>query len=228
MRCAAALLLLAFAAPSSLSQSHEADGMNAEDFVEEVPPHGEQVPPEENNLPPEEDMDDIMAELAREREAQEAADEQAKAEARALRDQKRHEAKLAKEIKEESKLGAVVTEIVAHGEAAKLFSGDDPVAAAFRWCEKRSRLEKTWLLGVTEQFTQALAGNVPDYTPAEDTVLKSAGKHGKRAKEHSKDGEYDLAAMDLLRAMGRKVSMASICDYGCVTVSQTAGWTAQI
>ena len=187
----------------------------------EVPPvdveyaGGDEMVDEQEPMPPEdESVEDIMAELQREQEEREVAAEAAREAEREARDQQKRARQEAKQAADEAKLGEVIVAVDnprsadnAHeisDHTAKLFQGDDAAAASFRFCEKAEILEKEWLLAVAAQLNTALSEQKPNYRPAASAVLKSAGAYSKRAKVHSKDGEYDLAAIDLIRALSRR------------------------
>lgn len=61
-------------------------------------------------------------------------------------------------------------------------------------------------VAVSKQLAEKLAssGDEIAYKPPDGLQLKSAGAHNKRSKEHSKDGDYDLAIADLIRALMRQ------------------------
>ena len=156
--------------------------------------------------------DDIMAEMRAEQAKQEAAEQQAKQQAAAKRQQAQDAARQARHDAEDAKLGEVVTQqqftVTQNGRqraaVAKLHAGEDGAAAALRFCERYDLLSKESLLEIATKLAANLASSKPDYKPSEDTVLKSAGAYRKRSKESSKDGEYDAAVRDLLRALQRK------------------------
>eukprot|EP01051_Picozoa_sp_SAG22_P005618 SAG22_NODE_338_length_12038_cov_24.655583_5_plen_462_part_00 len=56
---------------------------------------------------------------------------------------------------------------------------------------------------VANQLAEKVAGNEA-YDPPAELRLRTAGAHSKRSKEHSKEGEYDFAVNDLIRALLRK------------------------
>ena len=156
--------------------------------------------------------DDIMAELKAEQARQQAAEEQAKATERARRQQARDAAEQAKIAADDALLGPVVLSMQftvtkdnrQMARAAKMHEGEDAAVAALRFCERYSLLSVEWLQSIAKQLGEKLASEKPDYSPKEGAVLKSAGAHRKRAKEAQKDGEYDSAVVDLMRALGRK------------------------
>ena len=57
---------------------------------------------------------------------------------------------------------------------------------------------------VAGKFDEKLNAEGVQYEPPADLRLRTAGAHSKRSKEHSKEGEYDLAIADLIRALMRK------------------------
>jgi tetratricopeptide (TPR) repeat protein len=162
--------------------------------------------------------DDIMAEIKAERARQEHEEEGRRQQEAARREQKRQEARDQRDREEMAKLGEVVVEVgmtvtVQEGSnhrniptAARLHAGDDPAAAAFRFCEKYNLLGggKQQLLNIAQQLQERLNQQKSDYKPADGAVLKTAGAHSKRAKAAQKDGEYDQAVIDIIRAMSRK------------------------
>ena len=156
--------------------------------------------------------DDIMAEMRAEQAKQEAAEQQAKQQAAAKKQQAQDAARQARHDAEDAKLGEVVTQqqftVTQNGRqraaVAKLHAGEDGAAAALRFCERYDLLSKESLLEIATKLAANLASSKPEYKPSEDTVLKSAGACRKRSKESSKDGEYDAAVRDLLRALQRK------------------------
>jgi hypothetical protein len=110
------------------------------------------------------------------------------------------------EAEAEERLGEVVVASAATG--AKLYAGDDPAAAAFRFAEKEGHLgrghDPISLVSMVEDLGVVLAAQKPGYKPKPGTALRTAGAHARRAKESAKDGEYDAAAADLLRALARR------------------------
>ena len=159
-----------------------------------------------------EDSDDIMKEIREEQARQQAAEDQAKAQERARRQQARDAAEQAKIAAEDAQLGPVVAAMQftvtkdnrQMARAAQVHEGEDAAVAALRFCERYSLLSAEWLQSIAKQLGEKVAADKPDYKPKEGLVLKSAGAHKKRAKEAQKDGEYDVAIVDLIRALSRK------------------------
>lgn len=182
--------------------------------------HAKETSPDEKTSGSDRDdgTDDIMTEIAAERARQEQAEEEARQAEAARREQQRQEAREKRDREEIAKLGEVIVEVPMTvtvqdgpnrhniGTAARVHAGDDPAAAAFRFCEKYNLLGggKQQLLSIAEQLHDRLREQKPDYKPAAGAILKTAGAYSKRAKSAQKDGDYDQAAIDLLRAMSRK------------------------
>lgn len=198
------ILALAIAC-ASISALHAQDPASGD--AEPVP--AEEAPAVED------DTDDIMKDIAAERERQKAAEEQEKAQARQMKEQQRAQARAEREAAEDKAYGEIIAAVpltVHEPEnpnsriqaSAKLYRGDDPAAASFRFCEKYNLLNKDTLLSIAGQLKDKMAEVSPEYEPAEGAHLKSAGAHNKRAKQYAKDGEHDMAVIDTLRALSRK------------------------
>ena len=194
MACLAALVLLSACAAQEAPAGEEAAAAPEEAAVVD------------------EDSDDIMKEIQAEQDRQQAAEDQAKAQSKAKKQLARDAAEAATMAAQDAALGAVVASMsftvtnnnVQQPRAANVHEGEDAAIASLRFCERYALLSAEWLQSIAKQLGEKLTAEKPDYAPKEGTTLKSAGAHKKRAKEAQKDGEYDVAIVDLVRALSRK------------------------